>query len=178
MKKRMIVLLLALGLLAGCTSQAAPGGDFSQEPPVQTDGAQAETPDEQTGYEQVTLYLPNDDADGLTEKTVQVAKSDDAVVELVQALVSEGALPEGTEVASWSVEHTDPPALTVDLNDAFAQAITRQGTAGETIIMAALVNTIWAYYEPASLTLTANGQTIVTGHNEYDQPFTSPMAFI
>lgn len=172
MKKRMIVLLLALSLLGGCTSQAAPGGDFSQET---ASSEQAEQ--KQTEYEQVALYLPAEDADGLNEKTVQMEKTGDPLAGLVQALTDEGALPEGTAVTSWSMEETDPPALTVDLNDAFAKAIVSQGTAGETMIIASLVNTIWAYYEPASLTLTANGQTIVTGHNEYNQPFTSPMAF-
>lgn len=167
MKARIVALILALGLLTvtGCRSAAAPAASSSG-------GTSAA---ETVEYEEVTLYVPNSTADGLEEKTVQVEKTDLPVEELVQALVGEGALPAGTEVKEWSSDEADPPALKLDLNAAFADGILNQGTAGETLILASLVNTIWAYYEPAELTLTAEGDPVVTGHNIYDTPFTSPM---
>ena len=45
------------------------------------------------------------------------------------------------------------------------------------MILASLVNTLWAYYEPAELVLTVDGDPLETGHNIYDQPFTAPYTF-
>ncbi|MDR3767152.1 MAG: GerMN domain-containing protein [Butyricicoccus sp.] len=168
MKKRMMAIVLALGLLtvSGCRSAAAPGASSSGETSAV----------ETVEYEEVTLYVPNSTADGLDEKTVQVEKTDLPIEELVQALVGEGALPAGTEVREWLSDEADPPAFKLDLNETFAEGILNQGTAGETLMLASLVNTVWAYFTPAELTVTADGKPIETGHNIYDTPFTSPMA--
>lgn len=165
MKKRTFALLLALGMLAGCTpKEVPPSGSASGSVP-------------QVQYEQVTIYLPNPEADGLNEKQVQVEKTDQMAATLVQTLEAEGTVPEGTDVRKWSLEKGAPGTLKVDLNKAFAEGILNTGTAGETVIMASLVNTLWAYYQPNELILTADGKTIETGHNIYDQPFTAPITF-
>lgn len=164
MKKRMMAALLALGLLAGCSPAA--------ENPSGSEGA-GSTPPAQ--YEQVTLWCPGENADSLEPKSVQIERTGDPAEELVQALAAEGALPAGAEVVKWSSDGDEPPALTVDMNEAFAEGLLNQGTAGETMILASLVNTLWEYYEPASLILTADGRAIETGHNIYDAPFTERM---
>lgn len=128
-------------------------------------------------YQKVKIYLPNDNADGLNEKEVQIEKNDEPMVELVQALVTAKALPDGTEVEKWSVSDDDEPAVTLDLNDAFAEGIQNTGTSGEDMMLASLVNTIWEYFKPASITITINGKPLETGHNIYDTPFTEPYKF-
>ena len=166
--KKTIALLLAFGLLAGCTPQG-------QDQPTSS-GAASSQPAPQTQYEQVTLFLPNDNADGLVEQSarIEVTDPDGKAEDLVQALVSNGALPDGTETvsATWA-----DGKLTVDLNTAFADGLMQSGTAGETMILASLVNTLWAYYEPTELVLTAGGKPLETGHNIYEEPFTGPYVF-
>lgn len=163
MKKRILIALLALGLLAGCGPNRTPAASSSD----------AESP-----YEEVVLFVPNDTADGLDEKNVQVEKTDtpaQEMDEIVQALIGENALPLGTEVKKVSISSGENPKMAVDLNRRFADALLGQGSAGETVTMAALVNTIFTYYAPSELTLTAEGKPIETGHNIYEEAFTEPM---
>ncbi len=167
MKKKMAALLLAFGILAGCAPQGQQGSASSET-------GSGTAPEAQ--YEQVTLYLPNENADGMVEENAKIEVTDSAgkVEDMVQALVSSGALPEGTETlaVNWKDD-----CLSVDLNQAFADGIQNSGTAGETMILASLVNTLWAYYEPTELILTVDGNPLETGHNIYDQPFTEPYTF-
>lgn len=173
--KKMIALLLAAGLLAGCTPQG-------QDQP-RSSGAVSSVP-APVQYEQVTLFLPNETAEGQTTKTVQIEQTEKPAVELVQALEIEGALPEGTEVldvrqtkSGGSVDQQDRMQLSVDLNKAFEEGIQKTGTTGEAMILASLVNTLWAYYEPAEIVLTVEGQPLETGHNIYEKPFTEMYLF-
>ena len=110
--------------------------------------------------ETVSLYLPDEQAE-------YVAGA------LIAALVEQGALPEGTAVKKFSKEED---ALMLDLNQTFADALMQSGTAGETMILASVVDTFLVYYGAASLTLTAEGQTLETGHSIYDEPFTQVFA--
>lgn len=165
--KKTIALLLAFGLLAGCTPQ---------EPDSSASSGAASSQTAQAQYEQVTLFLPNDSADGLVEESasIEVTGSEEKAEELVQVLAANDALPDGTETVSVTWKDGK---LTVDLNTAFADGLMQSGTAGETMILASLVNTLWAYYEPEELTLTANGKPLETGHNIYEEPFTGPYVF-
>ena len=158
MKKQLITLLLVFGLLAGCGAQPK-------------DAAESNS----VRYEQVTLYLPNDTADGLTEQTIQLEQNDPgdpagAAKDIIQALETAGALPDGSEAVSAKLDNQR--TLSVDLNRAFADGILKSGTAGETMTLASLVDTLWVYYEPSELILTADGKPVETGHNVYDEPFT------
>lgn len=162
MKKKLFILLLSVGLLTGCSAKQVPPTDSTSGSVVQEQ------------YVQVSLYLPNEQADGLIERSVQVEQSDQMVETLVQTLEVEGALPVGSDVRKWSLSNGDT-TLKVDLNDEFAAGIDQKGTAGETAILASLVNTLWAYYEPDELILTVDGQPLETGHNIYDAPFTAPL---
>ena len=59
---------------------------------------------------------------------------------------------------------------------AFAEGILNTGSTGETIVLGSLINTIWDYFKPASITLNVDGEPLETGHNIYDTPFTSPIS--
>lgn len=173
--KKNLALLLALGLLAGCAPQQgkpAASGTVSGA----ASGAVSGAASGKTQYEPVTLFVPNESADGLNEQTVQLQLADPEnkngpAADLIEALVADGALPEGTELNAAVFKDGK---LRIDLNQSFAQGLLQSGTAGETMILASLINTLWAYYSPDELTLTADGEPLETGHNIYDEPFVGP----
>lgn len=169
MKKRTVALVIActLTITSGCMPQ-------NGEPDNSTIDIQTTTP--ATEYEKVSIYLPDENAQNLVSKEVQIEKNDEPMVELVQALVTEKALPAGTEVEKWSVSKDDAPAVILDLNKAFADGILNSGSTGELMMLGSLINTVWEYFEPASITLTVDGEPLETGHNIYDTPFTSPIS--
>ena len=86
------------------------------------------------------------------------------------ALVEQGVLP--AEVAVNSLTKADSNDLTLDVNAAFAEALSGSGTAGETMVIASVADTFLAYYGAASLLITVDGGTLETGHALYDEPFT------
>ena len=169
MKKRTVALVIActLTITSGCMPQ-------NGEPDNSTVDIQTTTP--ATEYEKVYIYLPDENTQNLVSKEVQIEKNDEPMVELVQALVTEKALPAGTEVEKWSVSKDDAPAVILDLNKAFADGILNSGSTGELMMLGSLINTVWEYFEPASITLTVDGEPLETGHNIYDTPFTSPIS--
>ena len=59
-EKRWLHSLLAFGVLAGCAPQG-------QQEPVSSQAGSSAAPEAQ--YEQVTLYLPNENADGMVEES-------------------------------------------------------------------------------------------------------------
>ena len=169
MKKRTVALVIActLTITSGCMPQ-------NGEPDKSTVDIQTTTP--ATEYQKVSIYLPDENAQNLVIKEVQIEKNDEPMVELVQALVTEKALPAGTEVEKWSVSKDDAPAVTLDLNKAFTDGILNSGSTGETMMLGSLINTVWEYFKPASITLTVDGEPLETGHNIYDTPFTAPIS--
>lgn len=152
--KRLLCLLLCAAMLlsfAACQSTAAEGQE-----------------DEKEGEETVkaTLYLPKENADGFDAEQVEL--SEDSPQALVDALVERGALPENTKVLGEFDRSAEMPTL--DLSQEFADAMGSTGTAGELMLMGSLVNTFLYYYSLDSLSVTAEGQVIETGNNEYSAP--------
>ena len=133
---------------------------------------QAKQQEEKT--EVVTLYLPDDQAEYVeqTECEITIVKEDVAGA-LISALTEQGALPEGVVVQAFSQKEK---ALTLDLNQAFEDAAANSGTAGETMLIAAVADTFLSHYGAESLTITVEGQPIETGHTVYDEPFTQIFA--
>ncbi len=118
---------------------------------------------------EITLFLPNDDATGFVEQTVNL--SADSAQAVVDALCAAGALPEGVEVRSCSLEGTGQDALlSLDLSAAFAEAMQTAGSTGEAMTLGSLANTMLVYYDAQTLSLTCEGAPLATGHNVYDEP--------
>ena len=199
------ILLLALlaACLTGCTSSQT--SQEETEPPVTeapaedtgdaTDAAEEDAAEDTTETEtvpdiavvdtmEVTLYLPNEQADAFEEVTETVDATPQAIVD---ALIAHNALPEGTAVNSFSmrdngtetqegdvVSYTAGDTLTIDLDLSaeFAEAAASTGTSGEQMLLGSLVNTMLTAYNADELNLTCDGAVLETGHSIYDEPLT------
>ena len=166
--KRMAFLFIFCLLLAGCApsrpvEQAAPTTDTQEE----TTSAPAQM--------SVTLYLPNDNADGFVTREVtlpreapgniteQLIQMDALAEDILEQLVQAGALPEGVRVLSM-----DNGAL--DLNSAFLSFLNTMGTSGEYVVMGSVVNTYLTAFGLDRITITVEGNVPETGHSIYDEP--------
>ena len=206
--KHLFAWIMTLALLAacltGCTStetiQDAESGETT--PPATEDTAEdttagdtADTTEDTTETEEVpdiavaetmeiTLYLPDDQAESFEEVTETVDAQPQGVVD---ALIAHGALPEGVKVNSFSmtdngtetqegdtVSYTagDTLHIDLDLSQEFADAASSTGTAGEQLLLGSLVNTMLKAYNADEITITCDGAPLETGHNVYDQPLT------
>ena len=116
---------------------------------------------------EVTIFLPNDNADGLQEVTCSLPAC--TQVDILTLLLDAGAIPAGTAALSF----TEGEPLELDLSAQFAAGIRQLGTSGETMVLASLVNSFLASYGAEQLVLTVEGAPLETGHAVYDAPFTA-----
>lgn len=163
MFKRLLAALCAVALcaaMAGCGKTQTTGAD---DPATQQE-QQGET-------RTVTLYLPDEQGESVVPTETEIAVSgDNEAADLMAGLAQAGVVPEDTAVNA--LEKDENNNLTLDVNAAFAEALSGSGTAGETMIMASVADTFLAYYGAASLLITVDGGTLETGHAIYDEPFT------
>ena len=117
------------------------------------------------GAEQtVTLYVPNETGDGLDTVQVSITLSPQGILD---ALIAQGALPDGVQVNQMS---QDGASLALDLNGAFAEAVSATGTTGEAMLVGSVVNSFLSAYGAETVTLTCDGAVLETGHTIYDEP--------
>lgn len=163
MKRMMIWTLAVLCVLAGC-ARGGTGKAGTTVAPTSTAPAC-----------EVTLLLPNAMLDGLQEETVTLLKAYEEVdaKDLVGALAENGAIPEGSEALTFQADGVHG---VIDLSRAFGDGVATSGTAGETMMLASLVNTLSAFYELQDVLVTSEGKAIQTGHNIYDEPL-APFTF-
>ena len=162
MKKMSFLLILCL-LLAGC----AP----SQPAPATAARSETTAPAQMS----VTLYLPNDNADGFVTQTVTLPREapQDTMTQLIQStalaadimeqLVQAGALPEGVRVLSME-------GGVLDLSSEFLTFLNTMGTSGEYVVMGSVVNTYLTAFGLDRITITVEGNVPETGHSIYGEP--------
>ena len=201
--KYLTVAALLAALLAGCaagTETTPPAEDPEATEPAAdpatesgetadgetADGEEAETTPDIAVVEEmtVTLYLPNDTADGFVETEETVGGDAQAIVD---ALIAHGAVPEGTAVLDFSLddngtETTDGETVSYEAGDTlhidldvsaeFQTGLSGMGTSGETMMLGSLVNTLLTAYNADTITVTVAGAPLETGHNIYDEPLT------
>lgn len=166
------------------STEETTAGDSAAD--TEQDPAEAEeVPDIAVADEmEITLYLPDDQAESFEEVTETVDATPQGIVD---ALISHGALPEGVKVNSFSmsdngvetqegdtVSYTagDTLRIDLDLSKEFAEAASSTGTSGELMLLGSLVNTMLKAYNADEITITCDGAPLETGHNVYDQPLT------
>ena len=127
------------------------------------------------------LYLPNETADGFLVEQETVEASAQGIVD---ALIANGVVPEGTAVEAFSLENdgtetregdvvryeVGETSIALDLSEEFLAAVAETGTTGETMVLGSLVNTMLTAYNAETLTLTCGGAAVETGHVVYDRP--------
>lgn len=154
--KIMSILLCCL-FLAGCSSPAS----SPSTAPVTT-----------TPQELLTVFSPNDNADGFEQTVVEVPAITDASI--VEKLVDTGVLAEGTDVNTTMGVSVDSgrETLLADFNTTFLQSILPMGTSGEYVFIGSKVNTYLTAYDADAILITVEGAVLETGHSVYDQPLT------
>lgn len=114
--------------------------------------------------ETVTLYLPHATELCLTAQTASLPDRD--IQTLVDALAEENAIPNGVKVLNFTLD----PTPVLDVSEEFELALATTGTAGERMMLYALVNTVLDAYELEEITLRCQGRVPETGHNLYTKP--------
>ncbi|MBS6642100.1 MAG: GerMN domain-containing protein [Clostridiaceae bacterium] len=146
---------------------AAPGGAFDKVPDPTAESVDV-----------ISIYTGNEDATGLKKSMTEVKELDAQA--LVDKLIEEGVLSEGTKVLSFEVaggsdeEEGGPGAEkeasseasekigTLDLSE-----IPSSGTTGEELMLGALGNTFIENFELDKLKLLVNGENYSSGHIEH-----------
>lgn len=157
MKKALPLILLGCLLLTGCGSTtSAPTAAVETTEPLEI----------------LTVFSPNENADGFVKTDIAVPSITDAVI--IQQLVNVGVLAEDTSVSTVMEVSTDTGKATLeaDFNDALRQSLLPMGTAGEYVLMGCVVNTFLTAYQADAITITVEGEVLETGHSVYDQPLT------
>lgn len=144
----------------------APGGAFDKVPDPTAESVAV-----------VSIYAGNEDATGL-KKSMSEVKELDAQA-LVDKLIEEGVLEEGTTVLSFEMvggseaEEGGPGAEKAESSEASEKTgtldlskVPSSGTAGESLMLGALGNTFIENFELDKLKLLVNGENYSSGHIE------------
>lgn len=126
-----------------------------------------ETETEKSQEEQLTLYLPNENADGwnVTKNQIEQVTPDIIIGQLVGA----GAIPDSVTVVSFGEDQGENGLiLKLDLSSNFAEGLLNMGTAGEYLTMGAVVNSFLDTYQADGIEITAGGTVIETGHTSFE----------
>lgn len=126
-----------------------------------------ETESEKSQEEQLTLYLPNENADGwnVTKNQIEQVTPDIIIGQLVGA----GAIPDSVTVVSFGEDQGENGLiLKLDLSSNFAEGLLNMGTAGEYLTMGAVVNSFLDTYQADGIEITACGTVIETGHTSFE----------
>lgn len=178
MKKALILSTILCMLLcaAGCGSAKTEPVTATESPAAAPAATPAPTPaptvepvaETQTPQLQVSLYVPNENADGfdLLDTYIPELNKD----ELMSALIAAGVFPEGVAVNSCELtqDASGTPVMALDMNAAFAQLMNGTGTTGEYLYMGSLVNSFLNAFGASRLSLTVDGGVLETGHSIYD----------
>lgn len=126
-----------------------------------------ETESEKSQEEQLTLYLPNENADGwnVTKNQIEQVTPDIIIGQFVGA----GAIPDSVTVVSFGEDQGENGLiLKLDLSSNFAEGLLNMGTAGEYLTMGAVVNSFLDTYQADGIEITAGGNVIETGHTSFE----------
>lgn len=126
-----------------------------------------ETESEKSQEEQLTLYLPNENADGwnVTKNQIEQVTPDIIIGQLVGA----GAIPDSVTVVSFGEDQGENGLiLKLDLSSNFAEGLLNMGTAGEYLTMGSVVNSFLDTYQADGIEITACRNVIETGHTSFE----------
>ncbi len=187
MKPACLILFLILMVFTACSAKKdiSPESDpqTADEAEMNNESIMVKKAEIQENKMKTKIFVPDSQAEKLLEKEVD---SEATPQGLINVLVNESVLPNGVRVNDFTMEidgvefnpdtmdKKDSDTITgkLDLTQEFADSIRQQGTAGENMMMGAVVNTFIENYELLEIEITVNGQTLESGHSVYDQPLT------
>ncbi len=116
-----------------------------------------------------TIYCANAQKNGLEQK--KVAVSELSAQGLVDALCSEGVLPQGVTVHNFQKAVSDgvESVLKLDLSAEFNQCVKNKNVIEEEIIMGCVTNTFLSNYGADKIFITVDDQIVKTDNFEYTQ---------
>lgn len=126
-----------------------------------------ETESAESQEEQLTLYLPNENADGwnVTKNQIEQVTPDIIIGQLVGA----GAIPDSVTVVSFGEDQGENGLiLKLDLSSNFTEGLLNMGTVGEYLTMGSVVNSFLDTYQADGIEITAGGNVIETGHTSFE----------
>lgn len=166
MNKRIWIILAAILLaIAACIGVYFATRPSEPVPPPEPVPPVTEPQPGQDEPEPVVVYVPDEQGETLTPVGAQA--KDDSDQALVDALIEMGALPAGVEVQSSSEADG---VLTLDMNAVYGNAVRSSGTAGETMLVYALVNTFVQARGVDKVQVNVDGNPLESGHEVYDSP--------
>jgi len=127
----------------------------------------ADSPNETNPLLSYSIYVPNDNADGFS--TEAVATDDISAETVLSELKKQNVLPDAVSVHSFQM---DNGLITIDFNQAFADAVCSMGTSGELMLIGSVVNTFLDAFQAEAVSITVDGQILESGHETYDDNMT------
>ena len=174
MKKRIsILIVLCLGAsmsFVGCKMT----GEITPTSTVQTglvteEDTTTTTEQQIEQQETVFVYVGNGNADGFLVETEPVGEVTGETV--FQALQKQGVIAETVQYQSFQQEEDNGTSLLkLDLSKEFQEEMSKMGTAGEYLTIQGIANTYLTAFHGDSIQITADGNTIETGHTIYKEP--------
>ena len=165
--KKLLTIFICIFILCACAPQSKPGSaadSISDSCETASEPTVTETSSDSVCF---TAYRGNENADGLLSREVYVQAITPRAV--LSALVEDGVLTDDVSVLEMRREGDE---LFLDFNTAFADRLNAMGTAGESVTIAATVNTFLSAYNARTVLITVEGNTLESGHVIYDMPLT------
>lgn len=130
------------------------------------DTAQPEQQEASPETKPVTIYSPNENADGFVTSQAETTEVTESWV--MEQLIAKGVVPGDVQVLSCTeTQETGVNSLKLDLNQAFGTFLQSMGTAGEYVALGSVCNTFLDAYGCEQIQITVEGNTLATGHTEY-----------
>ena len=182
----MLVMTMILSSFTGCVDKN-PAEDTTKKDEVVTENGGDETnpteeavdtedvTTEEEAKEQIkedysiTVFIPNDNADGFNETEVTIAELNEK--EILNQLILAGVLNEGTKINTFEKKVEDGKTyLVLDFNEKLADKLYACGSSGEYVTMGSIVNTFLKAYDAEYFKFTVNEEIFESGHIVYDEP--------
>lgn len=114
----------------------------------------------------VTIYSPNEMADGFITEEVEASEVTESWV--VEQLIAKGVIPGNVQALSCTeTQEGGIKSLKLDLNQAFADFLQSLGSTGEYMVVGSVCNTFLDAYDCSRVQITVEGNVLATGHAEY-----------
>ena len=187
LSKFFILLIVCILMMSGCQKKEEETTEEKQaeeleieekEEQTKEDGSTVQGQEEAGNTEQaenqepvqeaktVTIYSPNENADGfVTSQTETASVTGDWVM---NQLIAKGVVPGNVQVVSCEETlNNGVNSLNLDLNQAFGTFLQSMGTTGEYVALGSVCNTFLDAYGCDQVQITVEGNTLATGHAEY-----------